>query len=234
MNGLPYYKAYPRDFIEGTIGMRFELKAAYRMTLDLIYMQGGKLPDDARYVSGLLGCSVRAWKKYREELLSLGKIQAENGVISNFRADKELETLAKLQDKQRENASGPSKNNNLQKPWLDHTEPEPEPEKREANASQKKRGTRLPDGWVLPKAWGEWAASEGWAEAVIRIEAEKFKDYWTGKPGKDAVKLDWLATWRNWMRNSKSPKSIEGGNYGKSGKAQDRLNAFIAGARGTS
>ncbi|MBC8717497.1 hypothetical protein [Ochrobactrum sp. Marseille-Q0166] len=42
-------KPYPRDFIEGTIGMSFELKAAYRLVLDLIYMQGGNLPDDARY-----------------------------------------------------------------------------------------------------------------------------------------------------------------------------------------
>ncbi|MFK5283859.1 DUF1376 domain-containing protein, partial [Lacticaseibacillus paracasei] len=56
MNGLPYYKAYPRDFIEGTIGMPFELKGAYRLLLDLIYMQGGRLPDDAKYISGLLGC----------------------------------------------------------------------------------------------------------------------------------------------------------------------------------
>lgn len=128
MNGLPYYKAYPRDFVEGTIGMPFELKAAYRLVLDLIYMQGGELPDDARYISGLLGCSVRAWKKYRDELISAGKIYAKGGVISNSRADKELETLAKLQDKQRENATGPRKNNDLAKPRLNHTEPEPEPD----------------------------------------------------------------------------------------------------------
>ena len=57
MNGLPYYKAYPRDFIEGTVGMSFELKAAYRLVLDLVYMQGGDLPDNSRYIAGLLGCS---------------------------------------------------------------------------------------------------------------------------------------------------------------------------------
>lgn len=74
MNGLPYYKAYPRDFLEGTIGMSFEVKGAYRLILDLIYMQGGKLPDDARYISGNLGCSVRKWNAIRAELIERGKL----------------------------------------------------------------------------------------------------------------------------------------------------------------
>lgn len=81
MNGLPYYKAYPRDFIEGTIGMDFETKAAYRLVLDLIYMQGGNLPDDARYISGLLGCSVKKWNLLRETLVDAGKIDVRGGTL---------------------------------------------------------------------------------------------------------------------------------------------------------
>lgn len=122
MNGLPYYKAYPRDFIEGTVGMSFELKGAYRLVLDLIYLRSGELPDDARYISGALGCSVRAWNKYRRALIEAGKIVVDGGIISNFRADKELETLGKLQDKQRENRRGSNKNKGLQKPRSDHTD----------------------------------------------------------------------------------------------------------------
>lgn len=129
MNGLPYYKAYPRDFIEGTIGMPFEIKCAYRVVLDLIYMQGGELPDDPRYISGLLGCSIRKWKTIRNALVEMGKIQVSGEFLTNYRAVSELETLAKLQDKQRENRTRPNKNNNLQKPRSDHTEPEPEPDK---------------------------------------------------------------------------------------------------------
>ncbi|WP_406646904.1 YdaU family protein [Aliisedimentitalea scapharcae] len=129
MNGLPYYKAYPRDFIEGTIGMPFEVKCAYRVVLDLIYMQGGELPDDDRYISGLLGCSIRKWKSIRQTLIDGGKITVSGEFLSNKRAVSELETLSKLQDKKRENASGPRKNNNLAKRQLSHTEPEPEPYK---------------------------------------------------------------------------------------------------------
>lgn len=40
------------------------------------------------------------------------------------------------------------------------------------------------------------------AAQAVAVEADKFRDYWTAKAGKDAAKLDWLATWRNWCRNA--------------------------------
>lgn len=203
MNGLPYYKAYPRDFIDGTAGMPFELKGAYRLLLDIIYLQAGRLPDDARYVSGLLGCSVRAWKKYRDELIERGKIIAENGIIYNFRADKELEISRSFQEKQRENGSKPKKNNTIEEavaePKSNHTDTDTE--ERETNVSPKKKvGTRLREDWRLPKALGDWAVSEGMPEAAVRTESDRFRDYWIAKAGKEGVKLDWAATWRNWAR----------------------------------
>jgi len=35
---------------------------------------------------------------------------------------------------------------------------------------------------------------------------EQFKDYWVAQPGQKGVKLDWDATWRNWVRNTNAPK----------------------------
>lgn len=127
MNGLPYYKAYPRDFIEGTIGMPFEVKGAYRLVLDLIYMQGGNLPDDARYISGLLGCTIRKWKSLRGDLISDGKLEVNGEFLTNKRAVSELKILAKLQENQRENRSKSNKNKDLEKPRSNHTEPDTEP-----------------------------------------------------------------------------------------------------------
>lgn len=81
-------------------------------------------------------------------------------------------------------------------------------EKEDAYASSKKnaRGTRLPEDWVLPKEWGEWALAEGFDEATIRAEAAKFRDYWISRAGAQARKRDWQATWRNWMRNAGAPR----------------------------
>lgn len=122
MNGLPYYKKYPRDFIEGTIGLPFEVKAAYALVLDLIYMQGGNLPDDARYIAGLLGVSVRKWNTLRQALVDAGKIEISGNFLTNYRAVIEVESAGKLSEKQRENRSNPNKNNNLQSPKQNHTD----------------------------------------------------------------------------------------------------------------
>lgn len=126
MNGLPYYKAYPRDFFEGTVSMPFELKCAYRLVIDLIYMHGGSLPDEPRFIAGHLGCSVRAWSGYRAKLIDLGKISCHLGIISNLRANYELDNLGIFQDKQRINASRPKKINALAsevaKPKPSHTD----------------------------------------------------------------------------------------------------------------
>ena len=229
MNGLPYYKAYPRDFIEGTIGMSFELKGAYRLVLDLIYMQGGNLPDDARYISGLLGCSIRKWKSLRDDLIAAGKLQVSGEFLTNKRAEKELETLAKLQEAKRENRSAASKNKDLEKRPSDHTEPEPE-EKEEPNGSSKKRGSRLSPDWRLPKAWGEWAVSEGLDDVSIRREADKFRDYWISAPAGRSIKRDWQAVWRNWVRKvlddrrSSPRRGVQSGSsdFGAFGKIPER------------
>jgi len=180
--------------------MRFELKGAYRLILDLIYMQSGKLPDDSRYISGLLGCSVKKWNSLRLELLSLGKIVCEGGVLTNLRAITELETLGRFQDKQSVNASRPRKINDLPEPRPSHTEPDTDIVKRDTNVSPKKsNGTRIPDGFEPDLRWAE---ENGLNPSQAIFESSQFKDYWTAKAGAAATKKDWPATWRTWVRNS--------------------------------
>ena len=82
--------------------------------------------------------------------------------------------------------------------------PKKEPANPPKNEGKKaKRGTRLDAEWRLPKAWGEWALAEfpAWTADIVRAEADKFRDYWHAKTGRDATKADWLATWRNWCRS---------------------------------
>lgn len=62
-----------------------------------------------------------------------------------------------------------------------------------------KRATRLPTDFE-PKPEPE-------AEAGIDRPRElaNFRDYWAAKAGKDAAKLDWQATWRQWARKADRP-----------------------------
>jgi hypothetical protein len=52
---------------------------------------------------------------------------------------------------------------------------------------------------------GEWASQER-PDIDVRQVAEQFKDYWIAQAGQKGVKLDWDATWRNWVRNTKAVK----------------------------
>ena len=73
----------------------------------------------------------------------------------------------------------------------------------EPPTSVKPRASRLATNWVLPDDWAAWA-KEARPDLNIQDVADRFKDFWVAKAGKDGAKLDWLATWRNWVRNSKS------------------------------
>ena len=68
-----------------------------------------------------------------------------------------------------------------------------------------KRGSRLAQDWFLSKSMGDWATQER-PDLDVRQVAEQFKDYWVAQAGQKGVKLDWDATWRNWVRNTKAVK----------------------------
>lgn len=68
-------------------------------------------------------------------------------------------------------------------------------------ANRSLRGTRLPDGWE-PSEDVILAMHEQFPDLNLRHEHDKFSDYWRAKAGKDGVKRDWAATWRNWIRGA--------------------------------
>jgi hypothetical protein len=69
-------------------------------------------------------------------------------------------------------------------------------------ASAHPSGMRLPHA-VLPTEWRTFAQQERPDLDPDRV-FEAFKDYWIAKPGKDGIKADWTATWRNWIRKERN------------------------------
>lgn len=66
----------------------------------------------------------------------------------------------------------------------------------------KKKGERIPPEWKPSEDDLSFATSKGMGAIRIDGEAEKFRNYWTAKTGNAATKLDWPATWRNWVLSS--------------------------------
>jgi uncharacterized protein YdaU (DUF1376 family) len=224
---LPYYKRFPRDFLDGTIGLCLETKGAYAIVLDLIYMRDGRLSDDARYIAGQLGCSVRKWTAIRKELLEAGKIQCANGIISNFRADYLTEESRKYQDKQREIAGLPRKNKELPQPSVI-----PEPSQSESE-SESKRVTnvtlvRSPD--LFPEFWERWPVKKSRKAAhAAYLKALKETDHGTLVAAVDTQRRwpEWgnpkyiphAATWLNKGRWTDEPRGSEGAGMAGDAKA---------------
>lgn len=63
------------------------------------------------------------------------------------------------------------------------------------------RGTRLPHDWQPAVELVEWTKAEAPGLNIER-EVGKFRDYWSSLPGQRALKSDWTATWRNWVRRA--------------------------------
>ncbi len=80
-----------------------------------------------------------------------------------------------------------------------------------------KRGTRL-SLESLPDEWREFCQAEREDLDPERTWAI-FQDHWRGKAGQAGVKLDWLATWRNWVRREGKGNGINRQADGGGGRA---------------
>lgn len=164
-----WYKRCGADFIHGTFSLSLEEKGAYSLCLDLIYDRGGPIPDDARWLAGICGVSVRKWNALRDRLISEGKLYAKDGSLSNSRADFELvsselqarnfaESGAKGGRKRAENAAKANKNNSIGQATLNHID----------KIREDKNNTPLP-----PQGGEEWFPHEDWAAYVEMRKANK-------------------------------------------------------------
>ncbi len=70
---------------------------------------------------------------------------------------------------------------------------------------QTKRGSRLSADWQPSPDDLAYALERGFDERATHEIADHFADHWRAQPGQKGVKLDWPATWRNWIRRERRP-----------------------------
>lgn len=75
----------------------------------------------------------------------------------------------------------------------------------DTSGEPRERATRLPEGWgPIPNDFLKAIDLIGPDRAAT--ELEKFHDYWRAVPGAKGRKLDWSATFRNWIRRAAESK----------------------------
>jgi uncharacterized protein YdaU (DUF1376 family) len=199
---------------------------AYILLLMAMWRAGGTLPNDDRLLARYARLTAGQWKRVKPVLWPFFTVRSDE--IMQGRLTDELKAVRQKSRRQSDNAKSR---------WLkinDTGDATAEPSQSHGNASlthnhiekelpngsskkkdSTKKGTRLPEDWKLPRQWGQWAVEAGMDEVSVRREADTFRDHWIAQPGAKGVKLDWQATWRNWIRRAKerTPKRAAGGNW---------------------
>lgn len=115
--GSGWYKRNPKRFIGGVIGMGAALIGCYSVIIDLIYEHEGSIPNDHRWIGGILGESVRQTGAMVKELIQRGKLTVNSdGRLENGRATKVLASRSKSPEKVREKSAKPKDNERAPEP----------------------------------------------------------------------------------------------------------------------
>jgi hypothetical protein len=167
---------------------------------------GGAYETTARRIAAVLGEPVAVIEAVIAAFEEIGLVR--DGQISawqrrQFESDTSTERSRRHREAKR-NAPATLQQQDATPPY---TETDTDKENRNLPVSAKEpagqksgKGTRLSAEYQLPEPDSAFAASLGVPALLAAKEFEQFRDYWTAKPGKDGVKLDWSATWRNWIR----------------------------------
>ena len=90
-----------------------------------------------------------------------------------------------------------------------------------------RRGSRLSESWgPVPQDYA-YATSKGLDPMEINNEADRFRNYWVAQAGRKGVKLDWSATWRNWITSEFGPvarKAKQAASAQRSASVSDHLD----------
>lgn len=172
-------------------------KRIYYLNLDLLPEAEQKVNRVNNRTDGKSspGKEVNPVKNFTEEGQ---KVYPEGGKELTPEGDK---NFTPKREEKREIEQGSRTGNSLPAlaPWetdhFDNTVKKIEKPKRQATDKGSRLSiTELPDDW---KAFAEQEASDLDPQRLF----ENFKDYWTGLSGAKAIKKDWTATWRNFVRS---------------------------------
>jgi uncharacterized protein YdaU (DUF1376 family) len=208
---MHYYKFNIADYRKDTSHLTTIEHGIYRQLIDWYYLDENPIPMETQVVYRRLRLGSE------EEFLSLKNVlsdffkESKTGYVHK-RIEVEIKDYHEQVEKNKNNGklggrpkktqsvisglpSG-SQNNPNHKPLTTNHKPIEE---------KKALGKRLANDFSFPFEWEQFC-KETRPELHPTRTFDQFKDYWIAQAGQKGVKLDWFATWRNWVRNTNTPK----------------------------
>jgi len=206
---MHFYPFHVSDYIHDTAHLSNEEDLAFRRLLDLYYTQEKPIPNRTHEVARRIRMAkqINAVQTVLEEFFDF---DTENDHWYHKRCDELIESYQAKAERNRQigKLGGRPKANPQETQTVSKQNPNQEPRTiNQEPVVKTQRGSRLPADWSLPNDWKEWAQKER-PDLLVNTVADSFKDFWISKAGAGGVKLDWYATWRNWVRSQSAPKTF--------------------------
>ena len=196
---MHYYQFHIGDYASHTRHLSIHEDLAYRRLLDFYYLheQPIKHRDIARQIN---------MREFEQDVLTVLEeffLSTDAGFI-NPRADLEIAKYKEFSEAGKRGAA---------KRWGSNGEANSPPNATPIATNNHKpitinhkpkvestRGSRLSTDFCLTEEWKDFCQQDRPDLNPSKV-FETFKDYWVAKAGQQGVKLDWFATWRNWVRS---------------------------------
>jgi uncharacterized protein YdaU (DUF1376 family) len=201
---MHYYQFNISDYRSATVHLSNDEDLAYRRLLDMYYDSENKIPLDTQWVARRLRLDTTTVENVLNDMF----VKHEDGWF-NARCQDVIQQYHAMAEKNRANGRlGGRKKNPTANPMGNDSQPIVKAtinqELETINKDKKnKRGSRLALDFCLTKEWEQFCVEQR-PELNAQKTFDQFKDYWVSQP--KGTKLDWFATWRNWVRSTNAPK----------------------------
>lgn len=201
---MNYYQHHIGDFIRDTSRLSNDQCMAYLRLLWLYYETEEPLSGDVDAIAFRIGANASDVQQILKHYFF-----EHEGMWHQARCDKEILAFRNKSDKAKKSAEARWNNAKAMRTHTERNANEPvfdaNQEPVTINQSKPKSSataTRLPTDWTPPSEYLLFCRQER-KDLDPMQTAASFKDYWIAKPGAAGKKLDWAATWRNWVRNQR-------------------------------
>ena len=200
---MHYYQFNIGDYASHTRHLEPMEDLIYRRLLDLYYLHERPLNDDASVVAKQIG--LRDMAASVRDVLNEFFERADDGYRS-ARADKEIAHYhSKIEQASRAGKASAERRTNARSTDVQPTNNQEPITINHKPKKEQQRGTRLPAQVENIQEWVNFCQTER-PDLIFDKVYSQFRDYWIAQPGQKGVKLDWDATWRNWVRRQSAPK----------------------------
>ncbi len=211
---MHYYQHHIGDFIKDTSFLTNEEVGIYLKLIWIYYDSENPLPNNLFELGMKTG--TRDNQIVLEGLLEMFFVlDEENKCWHHTRCNKEIEhykqqlTTASKAGKASALKRAMNKNSTSVQQTLNERSTDVQPTNNQQpltkNQEKKTLGKRLASDSCLTKEWEDFCVEQR-PELNAQKTFDQFKDYWIAQAGQKGVKLDWFATWRNWVRSTNAPK----------------------------